>query len=81
MSQDLDQFVAGAESAAFAAATEPGRQAGEREGHRFLGSPARRADRTARGPGQARPEARKSEGARINQVKQQVEAALTARRQ
>ncbi|CAG2155501.1 Phenylalanine--tRNA ligase alpha subunit [Cupriavidus laharis] len=77
MSQDLDQIVADAQ-AAFAAANDNATL--ENEKARFLGKTGALTE-LLKGLGKLDPETRKSEGARINQVKQQVEAALTARRQ
>src|SRR5476649_1013194 len=76
-SMDLDQIVADArnafENAADAATLE-------NEKARFLGKSGVLTD-LLKGLGKLDPEARKTEGARINAVKQQVEAALNARRQ
>src|SRR5471032_2838461 len=76
-SMDLDQIVADArnafENAADAATLED-------EKARFLGKSGVLTD-LLKGLGKLDPEAHKTEGARINAVKQQVEAALNARRQ
>lgn len=77
MSQDLDQIVADAQ-AAFAAANDNATL--ENEKARFLGKTGALTE-LLKGLGKLDPETRKAEGARINQVKQQVEAALQARRQ
>ncbi|MGF6679397.1 phenylalanyl-tRNA synthetase alpha subunit [Paraburkholderia sp. WSM4174] len=74
---DLDQIVADAQKA-FAEA--PDVTTLENEKARFLGK-AGALTELLKGLGKLDPEARKTEGARINLVKQQVEAALTARRQ
>ncbi|MBC8830393.1 phenylalanine--tRNA ligase subunit alpha, partial [Escherichia coli] len=52
----------------------------ENEKARFLGKSGALTE-LLKGLGKLDPETRKTEGARINVVKQQVEAALTARRQ
>ncbi|KNE76363.1 Phenylalanyl-tRNA synthetase alpha chain [Candidatus Burkholderia crenata] len=76
-SMDLDQIVADArnvfENAADAATLE-------NEKARFLGKSGVLTD-LLKGLGKLDPEARKTKGARINAIKQQVEAALNARRQ
>src|SRR5476649_695527 len=76
-SMDLDQIVADArnafENAADAATLE-------NEKARFLGK-AGKLTELLKGLGKLDPDARKTEGARINVIKQQVEEALTARRQ
>jgi phenylalanyl-tRNA synthetase alpha chain len=77
MSLDLDQVVADAQ-AAFAAANDNATL--ENEKARFLGKTGALTE-LLKGLGKLDPEARKTEGARINQAKQQVEAALPARRQ
>ncbi len=77
MSLDLDQVVADAQ-AAFAAANDNATL--ENEKARFLGKTGALTE-LLKGLGKLDPDARKTEGARINQVKQQVEAALQARRQ
>ncbi len=69
MSQDLDQIVADAQ-AAFAAANDNATLENERQ---VLGKTGALTE-LLKGLGKLDPEARKSEGARINQVKQQVEA-------
>ncbi|WP_205683724.1 phenylalanine--tRNA ligase subunit alpha [Cupriavidus malaysiensis] len=74
---DLDQIVAGAQ-AAFAAANDNATL--ENEKARFLGKTGALTE-LLKSLGKLDPEARKSEGARINQAKQQVEAALNGRRQ
>ncbi|UBM12584.1 phenylalanine--tRNA ligase subunit alpha [Cupriavidus metallidurans] len=74
---DLDQVVADAQ-AAFAAANDNATL--ENEKARFLGKTGALTE-LLKGLGKLDPDARKTEGARINQVKQQVEAALQARRQ
>ena len=76
MSLDLDQIVAGAQ-AAFAAANDNATL--ENEKARFLGKTGALTE-LLKSPGKLDPEARKSEGARINRAKQQVEAALNGRR-
>ncbi len=77
MSLDLDQIVADAQ-AAFAAANDNATL--ENEKARFLGKTGALTE-LLKGLGKLDPETRKTEGARINQVKQQVESALQARRQ
>lgn len=77
MSLDLDQIVADAQ-AAFAAANDNATL--ENEKARFLGKTGALTE-LLKGLGKLDPEARKTEGARINQIKQQVEGALQARRQ
>ncbi|MGO4279780.1 MULTISPECIES: phenylalanine--tRNA ligase subunit alpha [Cupriavidus] len=74
---DLDQIVADAQ-AAFAAANDNATL--ENEKARFLGKTGALTE-LLKGLGKLDPEARKTEGARINQIKQQVEGALQARRQ
>src|ERR1700722_433749 len=74
---DLDQIVADAKSAFEHAADAVTL---ENEKARFLGKSGALTE-LLKGLGKLDPEARKSEGARINIVKNQVEAALNARRQ
>ncbi|MDI7048099.1 phenylalanine--tRNA ligase subunit alpha, partial [Escherichia coli] len=74
---DLDQIVADAQRA-FAEASDVTTL--ENEKARFLGKSGALTE-LLKGLGKLDPETRKTEGARINLVKQQVEAALTARRQ
>jgi phenylalanyl-tRNA synthetase alpha chain len=76
-SRDLDQIVADAQKA-FAEASDVTTL--ENEKARFLGKSGALTE-LLKGLGKLDPETRKTEGARINLVKQQVEAALTARRQ
>src|SRR5258707_314804 len=76
-SMDLDQIVADAQKA-FEQATDITTL--ENEKARFLGKSGALTE-LLKGLGKLDPETRKTEGARINLVKQQVEAALTARRQ
>src|SRR6201992_3828539 len=76
-SMDLDQIVADAQSAFEHAADVTTL---ENEKARFLGKSGALTE-LLKGLGKLDPEARKTEGARINVAKQQVEAALTARRQ
>lgn len=76
-SMDLDQIVADAQKA-FAEASDVTTL--ENEKARFLGKSGVLTE-LLKGLGKLDPETRKTEGARINLVKQQVEAALTARRQ
>src|SRR5471030_3094943 len=76
-SMDLDQIVADARNAFENAADAVTL---ENEKARFLGKSGVLTD-LLKGLGKLDPEARKTEGARINAVKQQVEAALNARRQ
>ena len=76
-SMDLDQIVADAQKA-FAEASDVTTL--ENEKARFLGKSGALTE-LLKGLGKLDPETRKTEGARINLVKQQVEAALTARRQ
>ncbi len=73
---DLDRIVADAQEA-FSRAVDSTTL--ENEKARFLGK-AGMLTELLKGLGKLDPEARKAEGARINVVKQQVEAALTARR-
>jgi phenylalanyl-tRNA synthetase alpha chain len=73
---DLDRIVADAQEA-FSRADDSATL--ENEKARFLGK-AGMLTEMLKGLGKLDPEARKAEGARINVVKQQVEAALTARR-
>ena len=73
---DLDQIVADAQEA-FSRALDSTTL--ENEKARFLGK-AGMLTELLKGLGKLDPEARKAEGARINVAKQQVEAALTARR-
>ncbi|MGO4326781.1 phenylalanine--tRNA ligase subunit alpha [Cupriavidus sp. 2TAF22] len=77
MSLDPDQIVADAQ-AAFAAANDNATL--ENEKARFLGKTGALTE-LLKSLGKLDPETRKSEGARINQAKQRVEAALNARRQ
>lgn len=77
MSLDPDLIVADAQ-AAFAAA--PDNASLENEKARFLGKTGALTE-LLKSLGKLDPETRKTEGARINQAKQQVEAALQARRQ
>ena len=74
---DLDQLVAAA-GADFAAAPTPAEL--ENAKARFLGK-AGRVTELLKGLGALSPEAKKTRGAEINQTKQRIEAALTARRQ
>ncbi|MDR3098349.1 MAG: phenylalanine--tRNA ligase subunit alpha, partial [Paraburkholderia sp.] len=74
---DLDQIVADAQGA-FASASDVNTL--ENEKARFLGKSGALTE-LLKGLGKLDPETRKTEGARINAVKQQVEAALNARRQ
>ena len=74
---DLDQLVAAA-AADFAAAPTPAEL--ENAKARFLGK-AGRVTELLKGLGALSPEAKKTRGAEINQTKQRIEAALTARRQ
>lgn len=74
---DLDQIVADAQRAFDAAADTVTL---ENEKARFLGK-AGALTELLKGLGKLDPETRKVEGARINVAKQQVEAALTARRE
>src|SRR3954452_9658967 len=76
-SMDLDQIVADAQKA-FAEASDVTTL--ENEKARFLGKSGALTE-LLKGLGKLDPETRKTEGARINLVKQQVEAALNARRQ
>src|SRR5471032_2966248 len=76
-SMDLDQIVADARNA-FAEASDVTTL--ENEKARFLGKSGALTE-LLKGLGKLDPETRKTEGARINLVKQQVEAALTGRRQ
>ncbi|SIT66999.1 phenylalanyl-tRNA synthetase, alpha subunit [Burkholderia sp. b14] len=76
-SSDLEQIVADAQRA-FADAADTVTL--ENEKARFLGK-AGALTELLKGLGKLDPEVRKSEGARINVAKQQVEAALNARRQ
>jgi phenylalanyl-tRNA synthetase alpha chain len=76
-SMDLDQIVADARNA-FEHAADAATL--ENEKARFLGKSGVLTD-LLKGLGKLDPDARKTEGARINAVKQQVEAALNARRQ
>lgn len=76
-SMDLDQIVADAQGA-FASA--PDVNTLENEKARFLGKSGALTE-LLKGLGKLDAETRKTEGARINAVKQQVEAALNARRQ
>lgn len=77
MSLDPDQIVADAQ-AAFAAANDNATL--ENEKARFLGKTGALTE-LLKSLGKLDPEARKEQGARINQAKQQVETALQARRQ
>lgn len=77
MSQDLDQIVADAE-AAFAAMSDNASL--ENEKARFLGKTGVLTE-LLKGLGKLDPETRKTEGARINQAKVRIEAALQGRRQ
>ena len=72
-SMDLDQIVADAQKA-FAEASDVTTL--ENEKARFLGKSGALTE-LLKGLGKLDPETRKTEGARINLVKQQVEAALT----
>ncbi|MDI9679658.1 phenylalanine--tRNA ligase subunit alpha, partial [Burkholderia cenocepacia] len=74
---DLDQIVADAQQSFEQAADITTL---ENEKARFLGKSGALTE-LLKGLGKLDPEARKTEGARINVAKQQVEAALTARRQ
>ncbi len=74
---DLDRIVADAQEA-FSRA--PDGATLENEKARFLGK-AGMLTELLKGLGKLEPEARKTEGARINVAKQQVEAALAARRE
>ena len=74
---DLDQLVAAA-AADFAAAPTPAEL--ENAKARFLGK-AGRVTELMKGLGALAPEGKKTRGAEINQTKQRIEAALTARRQ
>ena len=74
---DLDQLVTAA-GADFAAAPTPAEL--ENAKARFLGK-AGRVTELLKGLGALSPEAKKTRGAEINQTKQRIEAALTARRQ
>ena len=74
---DLDQIVADARNA-FEQAADVATL--ENEKARFLGKSGALTE-LLKGMGKLDPEARKTEGARINVAKQQVEAALNARRQ
>ncbi|GAB3627950.1 phenylalanyl-tRNA synthetase [Pandoraea terrae] len=74
---DLEPIVSEAQRA-FAAASDAA--ALENEKARFLGKTGQLTE-LLKGLGKLDPEARKSEGARINAAKQQIEAALQARRQ
>ncbi len=74
---DLEQIVADARTA-FATASDAATL--ENEKARFLGK-AGKLTELLKGLGKLDPETRKAEGARINIIKQQVEEALTARRQ
>lgn len=74
---DLDAVVADAE-ARFAGAVDG--TALENEKARFLGKTGSITERL-RALGRLDPDAKKTEGARINAAKQRIEAALTARRQ
>src|ERR1700710_861579 len=76
-SMDLDQIVADARNA-FEHAADAATL--ENEKARFLGKSGVLTD-LLKGMGKLDPEARKTEGARINAAKQQVEAALNACRQ
>ncbi|MDB5782556.1 MAG: phenylalanine--tRNA ligase subunit alpha [Caballeronia mineralivorans] len=76
-SMDLDQIVADARNA-FEHAADAATL--ENEKARFLGKSGVLTE-LLKGLGKLDPEARKTEGARINAAKQQVEAALNARRQ
>lgn len=77
MSLDLDQVVAEAQNAL---ASVQDNASLENEKARFLGKSGVLTD-LLKGLGKLDPEARKSEGARINQAKSRVEDALNARRQ
>ena len=74
---DLDQIVADAQKA-FEDATDVTTL--ENEKARFLGKSGALTE-LLKGLGKLDPDTRKTEGARINIAKQQVEGALTARRQ
>jgi len=74
---DLEQIVSDARTA-FANAADAATL--ENEKARFLGK-AGKLTELLKGLGKLDPDARKAEGARINVIKQQVEEALTARRQ
>ncbi len=74
---DLDQIVADAQSA-FENASDAATL--ENEKARFLGKSGALTE-LLKGLGKLDPDTRKTEGARINVAKQQIEAALNARRQ
>jgi phenylalanyl-tRNA synthetase alpha chain len=76
-SLDLQEIVADAQSA-FAGADDPATL--ENEKARFLGKTGKITE-LMKGLGKLDPDARKTEGARINAAKQQVEQALNGRRQ
>jgi phenylalanyl-tRNA synthetase alpha chain len=76
-SLDLQEIVADAQSA-FAGADDPATL--ENEKARFLGKTGKITE-LMKGLGKLDPDARKTEGARINAAKQQVEEALNGRRQ
>src|SRR5580692_7844968 len=76
-SLDLQEIIADAQRA-FAGAEDNATL--ENEKARFLGKTGKVTE-LMKGLGKLDPELRKTEGARINGVKQQIEEALTARRQ